>query len=301
MTAGTKNLTFDVVLPHRCLLGEGPVWDALSASILWVDILKGEIHEFALSSGVHKVLEVHEMVGAIALCKGEGLIAALKSGQAIVDRETAQIKPLFNPEVHMPENRFNDGKCDPEGRFWIGTMSLSERPGAGSLYKVEKDLSCSVQLQNATIANGMAWSTDNKTFYHIDTPTHRVTAYDYDLADGNISNGRLALDIPEHDGAPDGMTIDSEGMLWIAHWGGWQVTRWDPLSGNKLLSIPVPVAQITSCTFGGETLQDLYITSASNGLTEEQRGNQPLAGSLFVVKDCGFQGMSTVAFDSTLL
>ncbi len=144
----------------------------------------------------------------------------------------------------------------------------------------------------------MAWSPDHQTFYYIDTPTLEVVAYDYAVETGRISNKRIAIGIPAEEGFPDGMTIDKEGMLWIAHWDGWQVTRWNPNSGKKLLSIPLPAAKITSCTFGGDDLQDLYITSACTGLTEKMHDEQPLAGSLFVLKNCGFQGIEAAVFDS---
>jgi sugar lactone lactonase YvrE len=142
----------------------------------------------------------------------------------------------------------------------------------------------------------MAWSSDYKTFYYIDTPTCEVVAYDFDLLTGNIGNKRVVIRIPPQEGFPDGMTIDNEGMLWIAHWDGWQVSRWNPNKGKKLLSIPLPVAQITSCTFGGDNLQDLYITSARVNLTEEQLKQQPLAGSLFVLRNSGFHGTPSFEF-----
>jgi sugar lactone lactonase YvrE len=288
---------YKVVVPHCCLLGEGPVWDSASKSICWVDILNGNIHEFFPSKKEYKKIEIKEMVGAVALCTNGDFIAALKSGLAFVNRDSGEITFWHHPEAHLPENRFNDGKCDPAGRFWVGTMALSERQGAGSLYTIESDLSHSLKIEGVTISNGMAWSPDHKTFYFIDTPTFEIVAYDYDINTGNISNKRVAVTVPKKEGFPDGMTIDSEGMLWIAHWNGWQVARWNPFTGQKLLSIPLPAARITSCTFGGENLQDLYITSASIGLSEKQHEEQPLAGSLFVVENCGFHGMEARAFD----
>jgi len=237
------------------------------------------------------------MVGAVALCTNGDFLAALKTGLAFINRTSAEVKLLHHPEIHLPGNRFNDGKCDPAGRFWVGTMALAETSGAGNLYMIEKDLSHFTKIEGVTISNGMAWSPDHKTFYYIDTPTFQVVAYDYEIQTGDISNRRVAISIEEKEGYPDGMTIDTEGMLWIAHWDGWQVARWSPVTGEKLLSIPLPAARITSCTFGGDDLEDLYITSASIGLTEKQREEQALAGSLFVVRNCGFRGMETVSFN----
>jgi sugar lactone lactonase YvrE len=290
-------LDYKVVTPHCCLLGEGPVWDSGTKTICWVDILNGKIHQFSLIENKFYSLNVGELVGAIAITSNGDFIAALKCGLAFVDRKTGGIIPISNPEMHLPENRFNDGKCDPSGRFWVGSMSLTEKLGAGSLYTIEKNLEYSVKIKDVTISNGLAWSPDHTTFYYIDTPTYQVAAYDYNEETGNITNKRIAISVPEKEGYPDGMTIDNEGMLWIAHWDGWQVTRWDPNSGRKLLSIPLPVARITSCTFGGNDLKDLYITSASIGLTEKLHNEQRLAGSLFVISNCGYQGIEPVIFD----
>ncbi|MDB5279615.1 MAG: SMP-30/gluconolactonase/LRE family protein [Ferruginibacter sp.] len=290
-------LKYEVVTPHCCRLGEGPVWDAANKSICWVDIANGNIHEFLLTKNEHRKFKVKDLIGAIALCKNGDFLAALKNGLSSINRGNGKINLLCHPEVSLTKNRYNDGKCDPAGRFWIGTMALSEKKEAGSVYMIEKDLCYSLRIKGVTISNGMAWSPDNNTFYYIDTPTFEVVAYDYDIKTGNITNKRVAFTIPKKEGFPDGMTIDREGMLWIAHWKGWQVTRWNPSSGKKLLSIALPVARITSCTFGGEDLQDLYVTSASIGLTEKEHKEQPLAGSLFVIKNSGYQGMQTVAFD----
>lgn len=276
----------DLVSDHICLLGEGPVWDASRKSINWIDILNGRIHELFVLSRQHRVIELGEMVGAIAIHAGSGeYLAALQSGISVVDRETGAKRMLVHPELNKPRNRFNDGKYDPAGRFWVSTMSLTEEQGAGNLYMIEKDLEYKIMIEGTTIGNGLAWSSDQKTFYFIDTPTRTVSAFDYDIESGNITNKRVVITIPENEGFPDGMTIDSEDMLWIAHYGGWQVSRWNPVTGEKIRSIPLPVEHVTSCTFGGEDLNDLYITTARKDLDEKQLAEQSLAGNLFVVRD----------------
>lgn len=278
------------------LLGEGPVWDEQSQSIYWVDILNAILHHYHPATGAYRDWELPSMLGAVACCEDGRMIAALQTGFAFLDLESGALEPILDPEAHLPNNRFNDGKCDPLGRFWAGTMDLSEKRGAASLYMLDHDLSCTPKVSGVTISNGLAWTSDARTLYYIDTPSRSVVAFDYDLAFAKISNPRTVLEIPAEEGFPDGMTIDTAGKLWIAHWDGWQVARWDPLSGKKLDSIRLPAARITSCTFGGRELEDLYISSAKVGLSAPQLAEQPLAGSLFVIKNCECKGRSAVLF-----
>ena len=292
-----KDFAPAIVVEHKCSLGEGPVWDVKRKVICWVDILNGIIHEYSPEQNTHKRIPVHQMIGSFAVCTNGNFIAAIQNGFAFINRETGEIKMITDPEDHLPNNRFNEGKCDPAGRFWAGTMSLSEDAGAGNVYTIHNDLEAVKKIENVTISNGMAWSADHQTFYYIDTPTLEIVSYDYEKATGHISNKKMIIKIDKKDGFPDGMTIDNEGMLWIAHWDGWQVTRWNPGSGEKLFSIQLPAAKITSCTFGGDNLDDLYITSAKAGLTEDELIKQPLAGSLFVIHNCGFKGMPAVEFE----
>jgi sugar lactone lactonase YvrE len=287
----------EVVLEHRCVLGEGPVWDPKNQTICWVDILKGEIHEYKPAENSHKTLFVNQMIGAITICKNGHFVAALKNGFGFIDRNSGAVTMISNPEPHLPGNRFNDGKSDPSGRFWAGTMSHTDEPEKGSLYLLNTNLSVTKKISKVSISNGMAWSYDHKIFYYIDTPTFSVAAFDFDNTNGAIDNKRTVIRISQIDGSPDGMTIDSEGMLWIAHWDGWQITRWNPATGEKLLNIPLPVARVTSCCFGGDRYQDLYITSARTGLPDDQLKEQPLAGSLFVIRNIGYTGLPLFEFN----
>ena len=278
------------------LLGEGPVWDSEKQSIFWIDISQGKIYEYNIDNQQYRSIDVGQMVGAIALCKDDKWVAALQKGIAYISCATGKVEMIISPELCLPNNRFNDGKCDPAGRFWAGTMSMSEEPQMGSLYVLSSNLSIRKKLTGISISNGLAWSLDNKKLYYIDTPTLEVCAFDYDLESGDIQNQQSIIKISEEDGYPDGMTIDAEGMLWIAHWNGWQVTRWNPVTGQKIDSIHLPVARVTSCTFGGKNLDDLYITTAKVGLSATELAQQPLAGSLFVVKNCGVRGIEASRF-----
>ncbi len=288
-----------VVFDHRCLLGEGPVWDARQGLICWVDILNGEIHQYEPTQKTHSTVQVHQPIGSFALCQRDNrFVAAIKDGFCFVDRQTGAVAMIANPEAALPGNRFNEGKCDPAGRFWAGTMSLVEEPEAGNVYMLHPNLSVTRKVDKVTISNGIAWSLDHQLLYYIDTPTFTVKAFPYNNEMGQLGPARTALEIPEQEGYPDGMTIDREGMLWIAHWDGWQITRWNPNTGELLLRLPLPVAKVTSCTFGGPTLSDLYITTARVGLSETDIEEQPLAGALFVWPDCGFSGIPAFQFDA---
>lgn len=176
-------------------------------------------------------------------------------------------------------------------------MSESFEPGAGSLFVVERDgKSFREALSQVTISNGLAWSADAKTMYYIDTPTKEVWAFDYDVNDGQISNKRTAFAIPEGTGLPDGCCMDSQGNLWVAQWGGSRVVAYNPLNGSIVAEVHLPASNVTSVTFGGENLQDLYITTARRGLTDEKQKQQNEAGDIFMVKNCGFQGVPACKF-----
>lgn len=287
--AGQEN--WEVVTHHFCTLGEGPVWDNDQQAILWVDILENEIHKFSLEEQFHTTLKVDQMVGAIAIRSSGGLIAALQHGFAAINWSTQQIEIINDPEAHLPKNRFNDGKCDPAGRFWAGSMSMNDNTKKGSLYMLNTDLSVAPKLSGVSCSNGLTWSVDQQIFYFIDTPTKQVVAYDYDVLNGQIANKRVIIETNQVAGYPDGMTIDTEGMLWIAMWDGYQVARFNPKTGKLIQCIQLPVSRVTSCAFGGPEMQDLYITSARN-----ERAKEPLAGSLFVVKNSGFTGFPANEF-----
>lgn len=279
------------------MLGEGPVWDAANHTILWVDIMGFAIHELNMKSNALRSISTPSMIGSFALCTDGNILAAMQDGFSFINRITGAESPLSDPEAALNGNRFNDGKTDPAGRFWAGSMSLSGEKGTGNLYMVDQQLNVKKQIENVSISNGLCWSLDQRFFYYIDTPTMEVVCYDYDNQTGEITNKTTVITIPAKEGYPDGMTIDSEGMLWIAHWEGWQVARWDPSTGNKIDSIHLPVSLVTSICFGGENMDDMFITSARVGLTDEQLAEEPLAGSSFIISKTGFKGFTFPAFN----
>jgi len=286
----------ELVLDAKANLGEGPNWDADNQLLLWVNIQHNELHIFDPNTGKNQTINVGQQIGAAVRCKSGGLMLALQHGFSHLDTATEALTPVHDPEADCPANRFNDGKCDPAGRFWAGTMPLSGHSPTGSLYCMDTDRTVRRVLDKVTVSNGLAWSSDMAAMYYIDTPTREVAAFDYNPETGAISNRRVAVSIPEESGYPDGMTIDAEGMLWIALWEGSAVSRWDPRTGRHLESIEIPASLVTSCTFGGPDLDELYITTARRELEEKALARQPTAGGLFRAKP-GVKGTEDYAFN----
>lgn len=289
------SVSVELVLDAKARLGEGPAWDARAGRLLWVDIENGLVHLFDPGPGSDRAIAVGQMVGCAVPRAAGGLMLGAQQGFATLDLQTEALTLIAQPEAHLPENRINDGKCDPAGRFLAGTMALSLAPRAGSLYCLDLDLSVHRLLEGITVSNGLAWSADARTLYYIDTGTRAIAGFDYDVAAGALSNRRVMAQVPPELGYPDGMTIDDEGYLWVGHWDGWAVCRWDPATGQMRQRVPVPVARVTSCAFGGPNLDDLYITTAWTGLTDVQRAEQPLAGGLFRCRP-GVRGSAAVPF-----
>lgn len=281
----------ELLVKAKYFLGEGPVWDEVNNCLYWVDIFAGDIHKYVAGTGEQTTFNAGQPVGAVVLRENGGLVAAMKGGFYFVDINNKHVQPIINPEEHLPDNRFNDGKCDAAGRFWAGSMPLSEDHPGGNLYMLDGDLKVSLKETGVTISNGIAWNSNNTIMYYIDTPTRKIVAYDYDNSTGIIKNKRVVIDATNEQGWPDGMTIDTNGMLWVAFWGGWCVTQYNPHTGQVLQRIPFPAAHITCPTFGGKGLTDLYVTSARKDLSQEQLEKQPLAGSVFVVKNVGATGL----------
>ncbi len=287
--------TAEVFSDHVCKLGEGPIWDGENNRILWLDIIKGNIHEYNFDIKTHNSFNVGKMIGCIAPRETGGFIAGLENGFAFINTESKTIKHITNPEAGL-ENRFNDGKADAAGRFWAGTMSIKEEENKGSLYVMDVDLSIKKKIESVSISNGLAWNDDNTIMYYINTPTNYIFAFDFDIETSDINNQRVVVDLTHEQGFADGMTIDEEGMLWVAFYDGWRVARYNPQTGKVLQQIELPVANVTSCTFGGDNLSDLYITTASKGMSEDDLQKQPHAGKLFIVNNIKVKGTPSLKF-----
>jgi sugar lactone lactonase YvrE len=274
-----------VVLDIRAQLGEGAIWNQKDNRLWWVDIEQGILHIFNPDDGSDKEYSLGRRIGTVVPSKSGKALVALEDGLNFLDLETGELTFIADPEADIPAMRFNDGKCDPAGRLWVGSMGM-EYPNRfkASLYRLDHDLSITKMLDSITVSNGICWSLDKTKMYYIDTPTMKVRLFDYDNKTGEISNGRTAVEIPAGMGGPDGMTIDSEGHLWVCLWGGSCVGCFDPETGKLICKINVPAKNVTSCAFGGKDLRTLYITSASTSMSPEDSVKYPLAGRLFAIE-----------------
>lgn len=258
------------------LLGEGPTYNKNLNRIYWVDI-DGQKYHFINLSDVNKVntINVNGPISSIVSTNNVYMAATISHDFYILD-DTGNLKKLTSINDRNPDTRFNDGKVDPFGAYVAGTMDKSKKNKIAALYRYDGNKIIKI-LDKLKISNGLAWDTDRCIFYHIDTPERKVKAYLYDTK-MNLKYLEIAIDFKQELGNPDGMTIDSEGHLWIAHYGGSNVSVWNPLNHKKITNIKFPAANITSCTFAGDNLNCLFVTSAKNS------NNFDLGGSLFMLK-----------------
>lgn len=270
-------------IPSQCFLGEGPLWIAKRGCFFWVDIEKGNLHRYHLATEQLEIRHFPHRLAVVLEGKNGKLILGLDRKLVRYDWETQEIEELCAVEAGLTLNRFNDGKVDPQGRIWIGTLSTLFTEGAGSLYRIGADLTPEVQLKGLTISNGMAWTADMQIFYFIDTPTKKIQEFTFDPESGAIEFRRIAVEIPEGLGFPDGMCIDRDGMLWVAHYAGSGVYCWNPNTGQLLDKIELTVPHVTSCCFGGENLDVMLITTAQENLSSDELKKYPQSGDVFLV------------------
>jgi len=257
-----------------CTLGEGPVWDARDQSLYWVDIPESRVHQIA-ADGSLSSWDTGQPVGTVVPRAGGGLAVAVRDGFMALDPVSGTLTTLAEVERDQPGNRMNDGACDRAGRFYAGTMALDETPEAGALYRLDPDLGVTRLLTGVGISNGIGWSPDERLMYYIDSQVHRVDVFDYDPATGEIDGRRPFAAVGEGGVVPDGLTVDADGGVWVAVWGGYAVLHHDP-GGNVIEAVNLPAARVSSCVFGGPDLDRLYITTAA--------GPGESAGALFVCK-----------------
>jgi len=291
LPSNIAELEFEV----KAQLGEGSFWNHKSQELYWIDIEGKMLHIYNPKTKRNKSFALPSRIGTVVPKNSDEAIVALQDGVYILNTNTGDISLLSDIESDKPQNRFNDGKCDPSGRLWVGSMALDQEKYSGSLYMIDETGKTELKIDSVTISNGIVWTSDQKTMYYIDTPTAKISAFDFDTNTGEISNGRVAVEVSESLGFPDGMAIDEENMLWVGMWNGNAVVRFDPTTGKVISKIEVPAHNVTSCAFGGANLDTLYITTASLDMTDEEHKAFPLAGSLFKVFP-GVKGVNNSLF-----
>jgi sugar lactone lactonase YvrE len=293
--AKEEGMRIEVVANVRPHLGEGPQWDAKSERIYWVDSINSKIFRCTADGRELRAWDVPQQIGAFALRETGGALLALQRGFYLFDFETGKADRLLDPEPHNPKNRLNDGKVDRAGRFFVGSMDTTEAENAGSLYRVDPDLSVRKLDSGIKCSNGPCWSPDNRTFYFHDSWAGETWAYDYDILTGKVSNRRTFVQ-HQGEGAPDGATVDSEGYVWIAKCFGSRIDRFAP-DGRLDRSIPIPVAKVTSVAFGGSNLDILFVTSMSRPhLPQYPDEDGVIGGSLFAIHGLGVKGIAELRF-----
>lgn len=290
--------TPELIWDAHAVLGEGPVWVDRDSALYWVDIKQHLIHRLTWPAGQRKTWRVAEQIGTIHPMADGRFVGGLKDGvYAITLREEAEdavVDLMCDPEPSYPGNRINDGKVGPDGAFWFGTMDDAEVRPTGSLHRLTTKGEHSIVDTGYVITNGPGFSPDGSVLYHTDTLGRTIYRFDLDKA-GAASGKRRFIALSEASGYPDGMCVDAEGGIWQAHWDGARLTRFSA-DGVPVAVVPLPVANVTSCVFGGENLQTLFITTASKGLNAVQRAAQPHAGGLFAV-DLSIVGLPTRYFE----
>jgi sugar lactone lactonase YvrE len=288
-----ESKTAECIADVKAVLGEGPVWVEREGALYWVDIKGYKVFRYTVESGALKTWSTPYRVCSLAPRAAGGFIAGTEDGFSRVDLAEDRFIPLANPEPDRMTNRFNDGKLDRSGRFWAGTMDNDEKEATGALYRLDIDSKWQRVDDGYKVTNGPAFSPDGRLMYHNDSARQITYVFDLDEA-GQATNRRTFIQFGEGDGYPDGMTVDAEGCLWIAFWDGWCVRRFSP-EGERLAELKLPVARPTSCAFGGSNLDRLFVTSASIGLSAEDKASQPQAGGLFLLEP-GVRGLADTPF-----
>jgi sugar lactone lactonase YvrE/DNA-binding IclR family transcriptional regulator len=283
-----------VAVRAEALLGEGPLWSIPEQRLYWVDILQPTLHSSDIATGTDTALPLAEMVSALAPRRRGGLIAAARSGLRLLDPTQGLGETLAIPEADRPGNRFNDGKCDRQGRFWVGTLALDATPDAGALYRIGADGTAAAMVSGLHVANGLGFSQDGRRFYLADSARRRIDVFVVEPESGTLSGRRVFMQWPEGQGTPNGLAVDAEGCVWVAMWDGWCVQRFDA-AGVLQRRVELPVPRPTSCAFGGPDLRTLFVTSARVRLSAEQLREAPLSGSVFAI-EAGVAGLPEPAF-----
>lgn len=279
-----------VLYPLAAELGESPVWHSVRRSCFWVDINGKKLYEFDWKKKTLRCHQLEQYVSLVVPGRDGDVFLGLQGGVARFNPDSGDLAWITDLGIDWTHHRCNDGACDVKGRLWVGTMEMNDKEGASDVYCIESNAPVRKKIENVTISNGMAWSAGNDRLYYIDSPTRGIRSFIYEEGSGDIVFEKVAIEIPQAMGFPDGMTMDEEGMLWVALWGGFGVSRWDVLTGKMIDYIRVPAPHVSSCTFAGEDLDHLVITTATKGMNEEQLKEYPESGHVFIIKP-GVRGL----------
>lgn len=276
------------------LLGEGALWNYKTQELYWVDIVGKKFHIYNPKTQVNKTFNMPTMIGTVVPINNNFALVALSDNIYKLNLKTEEFLPFSNVELSKDENRFNDGKCDPNGNLWAGTINL-DNPNKCKLYKFNDKGESEIMIDSITNSNGIVWTKDTKTMFYIDSPSKQIKAYDFDSSTSSISNMRVLVEVKDNFGILDGMAIDENDNLWVGLWDGFAVANFNSKTGELIRKINVPAKNVTSCTFGGKNQDILYITTSSLGMSEEEQKKYPDAGSLFKVIP-GVKGVKTTHF-----
>ncbi|XP_027582163.2 regucalcin [Pipra filicauda] len=301
LEAGMSSVRIECVANEGYRIGESPVWDEKEGALLYVDISGRKVCRWSPVTRQAQAITVDAPVSSVALRKSGDYVITLGTKFAALKWKEEQVTTITQVDKDKPNNRFNDGKVDPAGRYFAGTMAEETRPAVlerhqGSLYTLFSDLSVVKHFDQVDISNGLDWSLDHKTFFYIDSLSYSVDAFDYDLQTGKIGNRRSIYKLEKEESIPDGMCIDTEGKLWVACYNGGRVIRLDPETGKRLQTVKLPVDKTTSCCFGGKDYSEMYVTSASDGMDKEWLSRQPQAGGIFKITGLGVKGVPPYPF-----
>jgi L-arabinonolactonase len=285
----------EIVREMKNVLGEAPMWHVAERALYWIDALKPAMHRLEVAGEIAS-WPLPRPIGSFVFRRSGGLVGALQNGFHGIDLDSGKVEAIVDPEPDRPGNLLNDGKCDRRGRYWCGSRDASLTHPTGALYRLDADLSCHRMDEGFIVSNGIAWSPDDRTMYFADSRAALVYAYDFDIDNGAISNRRVFISTREIGGRPDGATVDQQGYYWCALVHGGAIGRFDP-KGRLERRIELPVKQPTMCTFGGDDLDILYVTSSVALVPEAERASQPLAGALFAIRGLGMKGLPEPLFE----
>ncbi len=293
--ADVKTYRASLEFAYQAQLGEGALWNARAQKLYWVDIEGKELHMYDPINKTGELYTMPSRIGTVVSMDKNSALVALEDGVYKVDLDSKKVSLFSNIHDTEVPSRYNDGKIDPNGNLWVGSMPLAQDTATGKLYRISPDGTSEIMHRNIGISNGIVWTKDKSTMYFIDTQLGNIRAFDFEPASSTISNERVVVVVRESLGFPDGMAIDENDELWVGMWNGGIVAHFDPKTGRLLSKIEVPAHNVTSCAFGGKNLDELYITTASIDMNDEEKQTYPLAGSVFVAK-IGVSGVKAFEF-----